>query len=59
MIGRERLGYAAALVKPHCPRAATDSSVFDQYAYVLSPHTIFVERGGAERDLAQVCRAAG
>jgi hypothetical protein len=44
-IGREQLSDHAAL-KRVARRAATDSSVFDQYA-CASPHTIFVERGGA------------
>ncbi len=48
VIGRERLA-TPRLVKRTARGAATDSSVFDQYA-CASPHTIFVERGGAECD---------
>ncbi len=43
-IGREALSQGAKL-KKLLRRAATDCSVFDQYA-CSSPHTIFVERGG-------------
>jgi len=45
VIGREALG-ALRLVRRAARQAATDASVFDQYA-CASPHTIFVEKGGA------------
>ena len=45
VIGREMLASERSLRKL-ARQAATDSSVFDQYA-CASPHTIFVEKGGA------------
>lgn len=45
VIGREMLE-TERMVRRYSRRAATDASVFDQYA-CASPHTIFVESGGA------------
>ena len=44
VIGREMLS-SPRLLRRMARNAATDSSVFDQYA-CASPHTIFVEKGG-------------
>jgi len=53
VIGRETLA-SPRLLRKAARQAATDASVFDQYA-CASPHTIFVERGGAltPRDFAE------
>ena len=53
VIGRETLA-SPRLVQRAARQAATDASVFDQYA-CASPHTIFVEKGGAAspREFAQ------
>lgn len=45
VIGREAIA-SPRLLRRTARQAATDSSVFDQYA-CASPHTIFVEKGGA------------
>ena len=53
VIGREALD-SPRLLRRAARQAATDASVFDQYA-CASPHTIFVEKGGAAspRDFAE------
>ena len=57
VIGREALA-SPRLVRRAARQAATDASVFDQYA-CASPHTIFVERGGgaSPREFAEALAA--
>jgi len=50
VIGREALTNSR-LLRRAARHAATDASVFDQYA-CASPHTIFVEKGGAHAPVA-------
>jgi hypothetical protein len=57
VIGRDALAQPR-LAKRAARHAATDASVFDQYA-CASPHTIFVEKGGATspREFAEMLAA--
>ncbi|MBI4659285.1 MAG: acyl-CoA reductase [Verrucomicrobia bacterium] len=54
VVGREALSTARE-VRRIARGAATDASVFDQYA-CASPHTIFVERGGAAASAREFAR---